>query len=85
MDILHEANNVLRVKSNRGIRLSVDEYNKRDYRTRCRCCGVWMKDRPTEKSPKKRNPAPRACVCVDCFKVCDKNLLTCAVCSGKRK
>ncbi len=44
----------------------IQRYRRRDYRSLCRKCGRWMRNKPTEKTPAKRRSPPHANMCVDC-------------------
>lgn len=44
----------------------LDDYRKRDYRTKCWKCQRWMRYSPTEKTPATRRPPPHASACTDC-------------------
>ena len=47
--------------------LSIEEYQKRDFRVMCRKCRRWMRFDPTRKSPAKRARKPNAHLCVECL------------------
>ena len=52
----------------KSIEHRIEEYRRRDYRTRCMKCRRWMRKKPTAKTPTLRQKRPNAEVCVDCFK-----------------
>lgn len=49
-----------------AFKTKLDNFRKRDYRTKCWKCQRWMRYSPTEKSPATRRPAPHAGSCTDC-------------------
>jgi hypothetical protein len=48
------------------MRLTIEEYRRRDYRTMCMQCGSWMRYSPTKKTPARRAASPHANMCLKC-------------------
>lgn len=50
------------------VRMSTEEYRRRDVPLKCARCRYWMRRKPTSARYRMRAPVPFAASCVDCIK-----------------
>ena len=48
------------------MKLSIKDYQRRDYRVKCQTCRRWMQRRPRGQTTLMRRPAPHAGHCTEC-------------------
>lgn len=46
--------------------LTLEEYRRRDFRSKCAQCGSWMRRKPSRMTLATRRPSPRADLCARC-------------------
>lgn len=66
MKPISKASRVGRTDKSMKLTSKLDEYQRKDYRTKCALCQRYMRYNPTPKSPARRRQPPHAGTCTEC-------------------